>query len=367
MDNQTFILLAARILSGEASEKDTRDLEKLLNGNKIYKEKFDLLKAHWENKRDIPVNVEAALKKIISRIEQDSNKNETATVVISPEKLRRRQFRVLFFRAAAILVAGVSSIYLISRNIKPEVPATAIATPALSNWQVEQTYKGKKSTILLEDGTTVILNADSRLRFPRRFSDSSREVYLTGEAFFDVTHKAGTPFIIHTEKMNIKVLGTEFNVKSYPEDSAYETTLIHGSIEVTLTDRPSDRIILKPKEKLIVSNLSYSKTTTENPSAPPARPQILVSNLHYISKTDSNVVETSWVDNKLVFRDESFENLATDMSRKYGREIRFANEDVKKYRFTGIFKEETIEEVLSALQLTEKFNYRIVDSTIFIF
>ena len=101
--------------------------------------------------------------------------------------------------------------------------------------------------------------------------------------------------------------------------------------------------------------------------AAPARPRVLVSNLHYISKTDSNVVETSWVDDKLVFRDESFENLAADMSRKYGIDIRFSNDDIKKYRFTGIFKEETIEEVLNALQLTEKFNYKIMDSTIYIF
>ena len=175
------------------------------------------------------------------------------------------------------------------------------------------------------------------------------------------------PFIIHTGRMNIKVLGTEFNVKSYPQDSTYETTLLRGSIEVTLNDRPSDRIILKPKEKLIVANLSFGNAHESKVSTHVVQPQLLVTELHYVSKTDRAIAETSWLDNKLVFEDESFTNLAINLGRKYNVNIHFSNEKLKDYRFTGIFKEETIQEALTALQLTEKFSFKIMGSEVYIF
>lgn len=368
MDNQTFLLLVARNLSGEATEEDIKELTRSFEENNVYKEKFNLLKAHWENKNSVRTDVDAALEKIILRIKKDKNQGEEInTISIVEKKSGTLKFLTIFSKVAAILLLCVGSIYFIYQRMKPDVSnVIAISTPAPPDWQLQQTNRGTKSTIFLEDGTKVILNSDSKIRFPRNFSGTTREVYLTGEAFFDVAHNANMPFIIHTDKMNIKVLGTEFNVKSYPEDSVYETTLIRGSIEVTLKDRPSDRIILKPKEKLIIANLKLSKTAQEKELISP-HSQLLVTNLHYISKTDSTVVETSWVNNKLVFRDESFEDLAIDMSRKYAVDIQFANNEIKKYRFTGIFEKETIREVLDALQLTEKFNYKIKDSTVYIF
>ena len=162
MDNQAFILLAARMLSGEASERDIKDLEKLIDKDKVYKEKLDLLKAHWENRHDINTDIEAALEKIILRIEQDSNNNGTATITMPAEKLRGRQFRLLFFRAAAVLLVSVSIIYIIYKSTKQNLPATAVAAPVPSDWQLKQTDK-EKSQHSREDGTTVILNADNGL------------------------------------------------------------------------------------------------------------------------------------------------------------------------------------------------------------
>ncbi len=369
MDNQLFYLLVARSLSGEATEDDLNELKRFFNEDNSYKEKFDLFKAHWEDKNSIRSDLDAAFEKINLQIKLQEDKNRYEEIkAISSAKATSRTLIFLkrFSKVAAILLLCAGSVYFIYQKDKPNLFFNR-ATPKDIAWQIKQTPKGTKSAIILADGTKVLLNADSRLKFPQTFSGTSREVYLTGEAFFDVTKNANKPFIIHTDKMNIKVLGTEFNVKSYPKDLTSETTLIRGLIEVTLNDRPADRIILRPKEKLIIPNLLPEKALAARQSTSTFRPKLLISNLHYISKTDTAVVETSWITDKLVFQDKSFGSLATDLERWYGINIQFSNEDIKNYRFTGVFEKETIKEVLDALKLTEKFNYKILDTTVYIF
>jgi ferric-dicitrate binding protein FerR (iron transport regulator) len=365
MDNQLFFLLVARKLGGEATEDDVKQLERFFNENDLYKEKFDVFKAYWDDKNSRKSNLDAAFEKTIFQIQEDENRIKNINAISAAKgKSGTLKFFPKFSKVAAILLLCGGSLYLIFEKPTSH-PSLIIASPKEKDWQIKQIPKGTKSTITLADGTKVTLNADSRLKFPQHFSGVSREVYLTGEAFFDVTHNANMPFIIHTDKMNIKVLGTEFNVKSYPADSTSETTLIRGSIEVTLKDRPSDRIILRPKEKLIVANIVPGKTPAISQSSPQSK--LLISNLHYVSKTDSTVVETSWLGDKLVFQDKSFGNLATDMERRYGKNIQFSNDDIKNYRFTGILEKENINEVLDALRMIENFNYKIVDSTVYIF
>jgi len=365
MDNQLFLLLVTRKLSGEATKSDLQQLEKLFEEDEYYQQKFDLFKAHWESKNNIGTDTGLAFQKIMHEINASSNRSsqpEEQEKVNKKDDVLRMVKRLS--RVAAILIVSIGSIYLIYRNTRP-LPSKTIAQNA---WLTKQNPRGTKSVITLSDSTKVILNADSKLRFPTVFTGSTREVYLTGEAFFDVTHNAKVPFIIHTSKMNIKVLGTEFNVKSYPEDSTSETTLIRGLIEVTLNDRPSDKIILRPKEKLIVSNEPSSKSVSSRASSSAIQEtRLLISSLHYISPKDSAIVETSWLDNKLVFQDESFAQLTTDLERRYGVAIRFSNTSIRDLKFTGVFEKETIDEVLKALQLTEKFNYKTEGNNITIF
>ncbi len=367
MEDQYFLTLAARKLSGEAHEEDLSKLEQYFNSDELYKKKFDLLKAFWEHKSNFQSNTEDALKRVLQQIEDGSNSTlAEQEVIVSVEK--KSFIRAIFKYSAAavfILAVSVAAYFLVKKNDPAQVAGKATNE---IKWQSKETPRGTKTAITLEDGTVVTMNSESNLRFPESFSGTTREVFLTGEAYFKVTHNEKLPFIIHTSKMNIKVLGTEFNVKSYPEDSTSETTLIRGLIEVTLKDRPSDKIILRPKEKLIISNETsendVSKITTVSPSR---EAQLVVSNLHYISPTDSAVVETSWMDNKLVFRDVSFLKLATDMERWYGFQIEFTSDQVKDYHFTGIFEKETIDQALKALRLTEKFNYKIEGNHITIY
>jgi ferric-dicitrate binding protein FerR (iron transport regulator) len=221
----------------------------------------------------------------------------------------------------------------------------------------------------MSDGTVITMNAATTLKYPDSFATGIREVYLDGEAYFDVAKDPQRPFIIHADKMNIRVLGTSFNIKSYPTEQQSEATLIKGSIEVTLNDRPSDRIILKPREKLIVQNNTILKKQTAAAPKDSASKgtRYSLTNLTYFRNKANTVVETSWVDNKLVFSNEDFTQLSGQLERWYGIHMEFADDKVKDYRFTGLFEKETLSEALDALRMIEHFNYKIRNSTVYIF
>ena len=226
------------------------------------------------------------------------------------------------------------------------------------------TQKGSKTSIKLPDGTRVWLNSDSKLTYAEDFSGSKREINLTGEAYFDVAHDADRPFIIHTQKMDIRVLGTAFNVKSYPQDDIVETVLIRGKIEVTFPGRLAEKIILKPNEKLILRKEPEKQNSSANEIKTNTQiPKMMVNTLEYISK-DSVVAETAWLDNKLAFTNETLGNIAVELERKFDIRIDFKTEALKAYRYTGLFDQQNPEKILQLLSLSKAFKLRVEDKRI---
>lgn len=214
---------------------------------------------------------------------------------------------------------------------------------------------GSKTQIMLADGTEIWLNAGSRLTYPKNFSLEHREVSLEGEAFFKVKHNDLHAFVVHTQEADIRDLGTSFNVKAYAGGATTETTLIEGALEVSLKKDPSRKIRMKPNEKLVLRNAGPQ---TENRAAEEPEPGMKLTAVVPFTQTN-DIVETAWVDNKLIFRDERFEDLAAMMEKRYNVSIAIQNEDVKNYQLTGIFKNESIEEALQLLQVIAPFKYRI--------
>src|SRR5690606_11228584 len=144
---------------------------------------------------------------------------------------------------------------------------------------------GRKYKIKLSDGTLVHLNAASTLRYPKQFSThGSRNVYLDGEAYFEVSHDSIHPFFVNTNLLTIKVLGTKFNHSSYTVDSLAKTTLTEGKVAIWKTKDSIDTYILKPMEAII-----YNR------------------NQNSLSKTTTNVnLDLAWIDNRLIFKAEPF-------------------------------------------------------------
>ena len=204
-----------------------------------------------------------------------------------------------------------------------------------------------------------MLNAGSTLTMAKDFNEKSREVTLEGEAFFDVSHNPGKPFIIHTSAMNVRVLGTVFNVKAYPADKTSETSLLKGSVEITLKNDIKKKIILRPNEKIVLPNVMAEKfqaenVTTKQITAIPV--DYTIAGLTYI---DSTVKEVSWTENRLAFTDNSFEEIAPELERWYNVSIDIEDEAVKEFRFTATFDQKNIIQILDVLQLTRPFEYSV--------
>ncbi|HEV2482345.1 MAG TPA: FecR domain-containing protein, partial [Puia sp.] len=223
---------------------------------------------------------------------------------------------------------------------------------------------GARTSLLLPDGTRVWLNSNSKLGYDKEFNSGNREVALEGEAFFEVTKNAELPFIVHAATLDIQVLGTSFTVKSYPQDATVEATLLKGTIEVRRKGSPNTaEVILKPNEKLVFDKFpGIDSADRRSDMAGDVHHQAITGMAVDHIRTDlpdSSKVETAWMYNRLVFDGENFQELAAEMERWYDVSIFVRDEQLNKFRFSGVFTTETVEEALKDLQLTADFTYKI--------
>lgn len=233
------------------------------------------------------------------------------------------------------------------------------------------TKAGMLTKVVLPDGSLVWLNAGSKLDYNKNWHDSkTREVILSGEAFFDVVKKDGQPFIIHTTLMDIRVLGTSFNVKAYPGDATAETALLTGKVAVVLKKNKGRTVLLQPNQKLVVPQSTATKATDDIHTVnTPGDNDTLAYHIGpvNIDRKDNVVMETSWREGKLAFSDQTFRDIATQLERWYGITVVFQEPALEKTRFTGTFREEPLARVMMALQLSAPFNYKIQQDTLMIY
>ncbi|MBN8857924.1 MAG: DUF4974 domain-containing protein [Sphingobacteriales bacterium] len=281
---------------------------------------------------------------------------DTAGDFIQPAKstLVRRLVWYSSIAAAVIIIA-----FFVSR-LENHIPATSASNHQLTYNVTETSREGERKSFRLPDGSKVMLNAGSTMQIDENFNTKTRELSLEGEAFFDVAHDASRPFIIHTNKMDIKVLGTIFNVRAYPGDKTTETSLIKGSVEITLREKAIRKILLRPNEKIVLPNLSDPANTKNTETRGNNEQDFKITGLTY-NKNEDIVTEVSWTQNRLAFSNCSFETIAKDLERWYNVTIRFTNEEVEQYRFTATFDQKNIEQVLKALQLSRYFKYTITE------
>lgn len=207
---------------------------------------------------------------------------------------------------------------------------------------------GKKFELFLSDGTRVYLNSGTSIKYPVKFlKGQDRSVFLTGEAFFDVTKDTGHPFIINTDELNIRVMGTKFNVSTYPEDAATDVILIEGSVGLyeAAEDFDAETFLLEPGHKG-----SFDKKERK-----------------LVSEAVPTSAYTSWMDGELVFRNMSFENILKKMERNYNVTINNRNQNIAKEKFNARFRNEPLERVLSYFKTAYglKFEFQGNEITIY--
>lgn len=197
---------------------------------------------------------------------------------------------------------------------------------------------GGNYRLRLADGTMVYVNAESTLRFPLSFSEDNRDIYLEGEAYFEVT-KTGSKFTVHTNEMDVQVLGTQFNVSAYPGDTNYKTTLVEGSVRVGVSngnESDASALVLKPNEQAT----------------------LMLDSKEWQTQTVNTSYYTSWIKGKIEFNNEDLEEVMKRLARWYDFEYVFENEMSKNYHFTGrLDKNENISVILEMLELTTKVSF----------
>ena len=317
-------------LDGEISPEELQGLFHWINKSKenlrYYTELKDIWEASVTNASEIAGTAQE-WKRFLSNIDHKYKERGFSNKLVLN----------VWYKVAAVLVFAIlvgSAIIKFTGHSEP-VYLTATAP------------RGSISQILLPDSTLIYLNAGSEIKYNMGENQKRREVSLNGEAWFQVTTMKNMPFVVHTSSYDVKVLGTEFNVKAYESDSRVETTLEKGSVVISppKTSNMFKMVELSPSEQFVYDKKQKSLKVRN------------VNTKQY----------SAWKDNKLVFINMSLEELIVVLERKYGVDIEVENNAILKYHYYGTIKNETIIEILEILMKTLPINYRIVDQKIEIF
>lgn len=366
MTNDRIWILLTRKLSGEATQTELEELEQIIDGNAEKAELAEQVTGSW-NEEPIANGdfLEATYLLHLERMKQagiDIIPQPATTAEVEPfppQKKSRLRWLIPVITLAIMLFAG----WRISENIEGEANIKQVQHNKVA------TTNGNRTKLLLPDGSSVWLNSGSQLTYTTEFEKGkTREVTLKGEAFFDVVKNAQRPFIIHTDKLDVKVLGTRFNVKAYPGDKTTETSLIRGKVEVYLHSKPAEKYVLHPSEKLVLLNevQALGKLEGNQNLSPDAAKEVVIKPLSYLSGTHTDI-ESSWTRNILSFQDESFADVAKKIERWYDVKFEFDNTRWNQERLNGSFEDETLEQAMIALQYSTGFEYKRKGNTIHIY
>jgi ferric-dicitrate binding protein FerR (iron transport regulator) len=263
------------------------------------------------------IDVDNAYNKVTSRIKTQSQTTRIITIIT---------------RIAAVLTLPLLAFTIWSLFLQQNKTTTSELAQNEITWHEIQSPSGMRSHVVLPDGTDLWLNAESKIKYSIPFTRENRQVELTGEAFLKVVKNENAPFIVNAGSASVKVLGTQFNVKAYPEDEQIEVALAEGSVEFTGTTADGK----KAGATLIPNDfLAMNKTT--------GQVKLQSKNLNkYIS----------WVKNIIIFDETPMPEVAKTLERWYGVKVVVADAEINKYRFTTTFENESLFRVLELLELS---------------
>ena len=305
-------------ISGQTNAEESRIVQHWAQESEKRKQELARLKNVWvlaglETEID-PGIKNSEIERIWNIIRELNQKKQKQTLRI----------RIARYAAAILLLVGLSGTlgYYISNRLSiSHTELTEIIVP-----------KGQRSSIVLPDGSKVQLNSDSRLKFVS-FQTGKRKVILDGEGFFQVTHDQSRPFVVEAHGIEVEVLGTTFNVSSYPNDSVVTTYLVNGKVKIS---NQKDKVILSPSEAY-----QYNRTTHES------------SKMKVPDERFSN-----WTKGVLTIEGETIAELSKKLERRYNVQILFADEEVKQHIYTGSIRDENLTVVLEALEFASSIKFK---------
>jgi ferric-dicitrate binding protein FerR (iron transport regulator) len=306
--------------SGKLHLKDQISLSEKIAGAQS-KEVDDFIRNDWETQLESEDTTVYHLDHVLDKVHHHIRLSEgKSTIVLNAWNYFQRIAAILIFP----LLLSFAAYYYFSQE------TSVVNAPAYAEIQCPM---GVRTKFDLPDGSTGFLNSGSRLKYPVQFN-GERKVELVGEAFFDVVHNAESPFHVTTKNLDIKVLGTSFNVIANEDEPTEEIVLQTGSVDVSSLSGKS-LAVLSPNEQLI---LDVQKRTFEK------------------NKVEASTY-TSWKEGKLVFRKENMQQMARRLSRWYNVDIVVDDKELDDYTFHATFIDEPLDEVLKMLSITTPLKY----------
>ncbi|MGQ8337487.1 FecR family protein [Sunxiuqinia sp. A32] len=352
--------IIVKFLSGRASEEEGQMILNWKNSSEENKKTFKEFEIAY-NASEIVINADNydeshAYKKVLLKL----NKSRFASIS------QRRASLFIGYAATAVIAIGLT--WFVQKSFFYKHESIELVETV---YQSVETPAGAKSLVTLEDGTKIWLNAKSKLTYPSHFQNNKRIVQLEGEGYFDVAKEKTRPFEVKTTDIDIQVLGTVFNLKSYKEEGLIEATLIEGKIALNrskgenqeqriYTLRPNQQATFIKKEGLLMEDNLLAA------DIPLSEANRRLSEKLIINEDIDVSAIIAWKDGKMVFKNETFESIAIKLERRYNTNIEFQDEVAREYRFSGVFDEISIDQALKALQFTSNFNYNIGQDKIII-
>jgi len=352
--------LVRKLLDDSLTVEELHELQQLFRFAEAKGEAENWLNNLWESS-GFQDNCPADSALILNKLNQKIRFSPQVRPALNSNDGRMRLFvRSLMRYAAVFLLAMIISWFWFGKEKHAEQKIADTTIP-VSNSEVSVTY-GSKTRIVLPDSSVAFLNSGSRLSYSSVFG-GERHVSLTGEGYFIVRSDSLRPFLVHAADVTVKALGTEFNVKAYPEEKFVETVLVSGSVAIFKKGQSKPIIELKPGEKAAYTNAAVSSVQpSANISSSPVKEQPLML-IGVDLKPD---VTTGWVNNQLVFDAEPLEQIAVRLERWFNVEINIRNAALKKTLLTARYDTENIEQVMHSLQMAAHFTYQIEKNQIII-
>jgi ferric-dicitrate binding protein FerR (iron transport regulator) len=335
MDHDHFIALYTKKLTGELSVAEQEELRQVMADN----EDLRLLAIELDNFQ--PATAAAPhVKNRLNEVWAEIRLQEQAAAAPKIKPLKRAGF--LWQKIAAglllMLTVGGGLFYKFRQTSQPVTYTTLAAT-------------GEKIFQVLPDGTKVWLNRSSQIRYSENFGRKEREIFLSGEAFFDVAANAVAPMLIHARNIDVQVLGTAFNIDAYENNKHIEVTLVNGRVEVVSHEQQERKILLNKSKKLIIP--------VEQATVTPAATDWKVTALKDLRTSD-----IKWASDTLVFRKQPMIDLSAQLELKYGVRIIIQNPHLKNVRFSGTLADASLQDALEALKLSNPFTYTIENNIV---
>ncbi|MDH6305709.1 transmembrane sensor [Parabacteroides sp. PF5-5] len=261
-------------------------------------------------------------------LERIKQRNSDKALRVVQQRIRNKSRRIFIQRttvAASLLIGllGIGSFLLQYRQ--EESPMITVSTNA-----------GMRSQLTLPDNTIVYLNAASTITYPSRYTSNKREVQLSGEAYFKVVHDPARPFIVHTsdERVNVRVLGTEFTLQAYEKDKLIQATLVEGSVQVGVRGKKGS-VLMFPDDKV-----TYD-----------------IENDKIYRRKVNTTQETAWMRGCLIFKDTPMPEVLRQLANFYSVEFNVVDEVIHNYTFTGAFENKPLFQILDYMKISSKINY----------